>query len=164
MGLLVFYYGLELRVQREDLQRVMEFVSVREHHARTLLIHYRWDIDKLFEVYVEKGKSRMFSEAGVSAVEFVDLDPPESSSKVMCLICMDDMPAKDMTKMDCGHCFCKNCKHLFLHLDYFSGLGCGTWEIEYLPKACSAALHHIEGCYDTTFLYIRIMQRIIWKK
>ncbi|KAL7156716.1 hypothetical protein ABFS83_02G027300 [Erythranthe nasuta] len=98
-----------LAAQREDLRRVMELLSVREQHARTLLIHYRWDVEKLIAVYVEKGRSCMFSEAGVIAVERVDLDPPKSSSKVMCIVCMDDVPAKDATKMDCGHCFCNNC-------------------------------------------------------
>lgn len=53
----------------------------------------------------------MFSEAGVSMVDFVDLDPPEPSSTVRCNICMDDVPAKYITRMDCGHCFCNDCKH-----------------------------------------------------
>ncbi|KAG8368283.1 hypothetical protein BUALT_Bualt15G0029200 [Buddleja alternifolia] len=98
-----------LAAQREDLRRVMDLLSVREHHARTLLIHYRWDVEKLIAVYVEKGKSCMFAEAGVTVVELVDLDPPESTSAVMCNICMDDVSAKDLTRMDCGHCFCNNC-------------------------------------------------------
>ncbi|KAL6522632.1 putative E3 ubiquitin-protein ligase ari2 [Orobanche minor] len=98
-----------LAAQKEDLRRVMDLLSVREHHARTLLIHYRWDVEKLIAVYVEKGKSCMFSEAGVTVVELIDLDPPESSSTVMCNICMDDVLAEHLTKMDCGHCFCNNC-------------------------------------------------------
>ncbi|XP_057788269.1 probable E3 ubiquitin-protein ligase ARI2 isoform X1 [Salvia miltiorrhiza] len=98
-----------LAAQREDLLKVMDLLSVREHHARTLLIHYRWDVEKLTAVYVEKGRSCMFSDAGVSMVEIVDLDPAEPSSTVMCNICMDDVPAKDITKMDCGHDFCNNC-------------------------------------------------------
>ncbi|KAL3814166.1 hypothetical protein ACJIZ3_015434 [Penstemon smallii] len=98
-----------LAAQREDLRRVMDLLSVREHHARTLLIHYRWDVEHLVAVYVEKGKNYMFAQAGVTVLEFVDLDPPESSCAVMCNICMDDVPAKDVTRMDCGHCFCNNC-------------------------------------------------------
>ncbi|KVI01962.1 Zinc finger, C6HC-type, partial [Cynara cardunculus var. scolymus] len=53
-----------LAAQREDLRRVMELLSLREHHARTLLIHYRWDVEKIFAVLVEKGKIRLFTEAG----------------------------------------------------------------------------------------------------
>ncbi|KAK6143503.1 hypothetical protein DH2020_023851 [Rehmannia glutinosa] len=71
--------------KREDLRRVMDLLSVREHHARTLLIHHRWDVEKLIAVYVEKGKACMFAEAGVTVV--VDLDPQEPTSTVMCNIC-----------------------------------------------------------------------------
>lgn len=89
----------------------MDLLSLREHHARTLLIHYRWDIEKLFAVLVEKGKGSLFSGAGVPVVEQCDLDSVESSSTIMCDICIEDLPANEMTKMDCGHCFCNNCKH-----------------------------------------------------
>ncbi|GFP85434.1 probable E3 ubiquitin-protein ligase ari2 [Phtheirospermum japonicum] len=96
-----------LAAQTQDLRRVMDLLSVREHHARTLLIHYRWDVETLFAVYVEKGKNRMFTEAGITMV--VDLDPADSTSTVMCNICMDDVPGTDATLMDCGHCFCNTC-------------------------------------------------------
>lgn len=97
-----------LAAQREDLRRVMELLSIRVHHARTLLIHYRWDVEKLFAVFVEKGKASLFAEAGVSIVEHQDLDirPPQT---VMCDICIEDLPSGETTKMDCGHCFCNNC-------------------------------------------------------
>ncbi|KAK6136797.1 hypothetical protein DH2020_029467 [Rehmannia glutinosa] len=49
-----------LAAQREDLRRVMDLLSVKEHHARTLLIHYRWDVEKLISVYVEKGNLACF--------------------------------------------------------------------------------------------------------
>ncbi|XP_051134078.1 probable E3 ubiquitin-protein ligase ARI2 isoform X2 [Andrographis paniculata] len=98
-----------LAAQKEDLRRIMDLLSVREHHARTLLIHYRWDVEKLISVYVEKGKSCMFSEAGLTVAECVDLNKPETSSKLACDVCMDNVPAKDVTKMDCGHFFCNNC-------------------------------------------------------
>ncbi|OVA05203.1 zinc finger protein [Macleaya cordata] len=56
-------------LQREDLRRVMEFLALTEQHARTLLIHHRWDIEKLFTVLVEKGKDLLFAEAGVIVVD-----------------------------------------------------------------------------------------------
>ncbi|KAL6560789.1 putative E3 ubiquitin-protein ligase ari2 [Orobanche gracilis] len=96
-----------LAAQTEDLRRVMDLLSVREHHARTLLIHYRWDVEKLTAVYVEEGKTCMFSEAGITIA--VDLDPEEPHSTVMCNICMDHVPGTDVTLMDCGHCFCNDC-------------------------------------------------------
>ena len=88
----------------------MELLSLREHHARTLLIHYRWDVEKLFAILVEKGKTCLFAQAGVPVVEHYDLDSPTSST-IMCNICIEDVPSSEATKMDCGHCFCNNCKY-----------------------------------------------------
>lgn len=107
-----------LFMQREDLRRVMDLLSLREHHARTLLIHYRWDVEKLLAVLVEKGKASLFAEAGVTVKEDANSSPPFSST-VMCEICMEDVSGDKATKMDCGHCFCNDCKH---HDDYLGFL------------------------------------------
>lgn len=90
----------------------MDLLSLREHHARTLLIHHRWDVENLFAVYVEKGKSFLFTEAGVTMAERHDDNalPPCSSSILTCDICMEDVCGNEATRMDCGHCFCSNCK------------------------------------------------------
>ena len=93
------------------MRRVTDLLSIREHHARTLLIHYRWDVEKLFAVLVEKGKDFLFAEAGVTLVGKHDLG--SSPSTVMCNICIEDVPGTEVTKMDCGHNFCNNCKHCF---------------------------------------------------
>lgn len=82
-------------------------LSVREHHARTLLIHYRWDVENLFAVLVEKGKPFLFSEAGVTVN---NSETPRSLSTVLCNICIEDVPGSEVTTMDCGHCFCNNCE------------------------------------------------------
>lgn len=113
--ILAFFDGCESLVssmQRDDLQKVMDLLSVKDHHARTLLIHYRWDVDKVFTVFVEMGKEWLFKEAGVTVEEHNDLSPVRSSSgDVRCDICMDDIPANRTTTMDCGHCFCNECEH-----------------------------------------------------
>lgn len=97
-----------LDAQREDLRRIMDVLSLKEHHARTLLIHYRWDVDKVIAVLVENGKDKLYKEAGVTVSEH---DNPSSkpSSEVMCIICMDEVSASEVTTMDCGHSFCNNC-------------------------------------------------------
>lgn len=98
-------------MQREDLRRVMELLSLKEHHARTLLIHYRWDVENLFAVLVEKGKDSLFSGAGLTVVENQRWDSSLSHSTMMsCDICIEDVPGNQMTRMDCGHCFCNNCE------------------------------------------------------
>ncbi|OVA18625.1 zinc finger protein [Macleaya cordata] len=98
-----------LEAQREDLRRVMDLLKLSEQHARTLLIHHRWDVETVFAVLVEKGKEQLFGEAGVTVVECKSYASPKSSSMVTCDICMDDIPAREVTSMDCGHCFCNTC-------------------------------------------------------
>ena len=89
----------------------MDLLSLREHHARTLLIHHRWDVDKLLAVYVERGKAYLFAAAGVPLVEQQDLASPSSSSTIMCDICMEDVSSDEASRMDCSHCFCNACKY-----------------------------------------------------
>lgn len=96
-----------LAAQREDLLRVMELLSIKEHHARTLLIHYQWDIEKLISVFVEKGKDSLFSGAGVTVFDSSSL--PSSSPNMSCDVCLEDVVAEQMKRMDCGHCFCNDC-------------------------------------------------------
>ncbi|ONI32775.1 hypothetical protein PRUPE_1G384900 [Prunus persica] len=98
-----------LAAQRDDLQRVMDVLSLKEYHARTLLIHYRWDVDKVLAVLVERGKDRLYAEAGVTVVEDDNLVSSQFSSEVMCGICMDEIPSDQVTIMDCGHYFCNYC-------------------------------------------------------
>jgi len=96
----------------------MELLSVKEHHARTLLINYRWDVEKLFAVLVEKGKDSLFSCAGVTVLENQSCDSSVSGSSSMmsCDICIEDVPGHQMTRMDCGHSFCNICEsHPFLN-------------------------------------------------
>lgn len=91
----------------------MEMLSLREHHARTLLIYHRWDVEKLFAVYVDKGKAALFAEAGVSVDEHCD---PDTSvpSLVMCDICIEDVPGHEVTRMNCGHCYCNSCEYMLV--------------------------------------------------
>lgn len=98
--------------QKEDLKRVMDLLSLKEHHARTLLIHYLWDTERVFAVFVEKGKERLYVEAGLSGQISENLSSSQSSSEVTCEICFDEVPSKESTTMDCGHCYCNNCKNL----------------------------------------------------
>ncbi|QHO55328.1 putative E3 ubiquitin-protein ligase [Arachis hypogaea] len=98
-----------LAAQKEDLRRVMDMLSVREQHARTLLIFHRWDVEKLFAVYVDRGKHFLFSEAGVTVDEHRDSNSSAAPSTIMCEICIEDVPSDETTKMDCGHCFCNGC-------------------------------------------------------
>uniref|UniRef100_A0A7N0V0S5 RBR-type E3 ubiquitin transferase n=2 Tax=Kalanchoe fedtschenkoi TaxID=63787 RepID=A0A7N0V0S5_KALFE len=97
-----------LAAQKADLQRVMDLFSLREHHARTLLIHFRWDVHKLISVFVENGADRLYSLVGI----VLPKDFPSSVSDlstVGCQICFEEKMSSEVTMMDCGHYFCKGC-------------------------------------------------------
>ncbi|KAI3922021.1 hypothetical protein MKX01_005710 [Papaver californicum] len=98
-----------LATQREELRRVMDFLILNEHHARTLLIHHCWDIDRLLNTLVDKGKNKLFSEAGIFVVGRRNLSSLVSSSTMTCNICMEDCSFNEVTMMDCGHNFCNKC-------------------------------------------------------
>ncbi|RWR74239.1 putative E3 ubiquitin-protein ligase ARI2 isoform X1 [Cinnamomum micranthum f. kanehirae] len=97
-----------LEAQTQDLCKVMDMLTLREQHARTLLIYHRWDIERLFAVLVDKGRDQLFSEAGVTILEHKN---PVSLqfSQLTCNICIEDMSPDEFTSMDCGHCFCNKC-------------------------------------------------------
>ena len=88
--------------------------NLKEHHIRTLLIHYRWDVKKVYDVFAEKGKERLCLEASVMVHDGSEIASVQLSSPALCEICMEDVPFNKMTKMDCSHCFCNNCKATLL--------------------------------------------------
>nr|Q9LVW9.2 PUTATIVE PSEUDOGENE: RecName: Full=Putative E3 ubiquitin-protein ligase ARI4; AltName: Full=ARIADNE-like protein ARI4; AltName: Full=Protein ariadne homolog 4; AltName: Full=RING-type E3 ubiquitin transferase ARI4 [Arabidopsis thaliana] len=91
--------------QKEVLVKVMEFLSVTENQARTLLIQYQWNVDKLFSVYTDQGKDVLFSRAGLTV-----FDPSLTKKTMKCDICMEeDLSKYAMTRMECGHRFCNDC-------------------------------------------------------
>lgn len=96
-----------LAAQREDLQRIMDMLALKEHHARTILIHYRWDVEMALSALVEKGKDELFAEVGVKVVE--NCDPCSSSSSLYCEICMEEKTVDEFTVMDCAHYYCNDC-------------------------------------------------------
>ncbi|KAF3786598.1 putative E3 ubiquitin-protein ligase [Nymphaea thermarum] len=98
-----------LAAQKEDLKTVMDLLTLKEHHARTLLIYHRWDVERLLAVLVEKGKNRLFSEAGLTLLESNNKTSLCSQPSINCDICIEVVPSDEATAMDCGHYFCNNC-------------------------------------------------------
>ncbi|KAK7269283.1 hypothetical protein RIF29_22005 [Crotalaria pallida] len=99
--------------QRDDLKRVMELLSVKEQHARTLLIFHRWNVETLFAVYADKGIPHLFAQAGVTLNNHNHNNPdPRSDHSLLimcCEICTENVPIAEATTLDCGHCFCDAC-------------------------------------------------------
>lgn len=89
---------------------MMDLLFLREHQARTLLIHYCWDADKIFTEFVEKGEEKLYAEAGLSLSDNANLGTSHVSSEITCGICYEEFSTNKTTTMECGHCFCNECK------------------------------------------------------
>ncbi|KAI3946089.1 hypothetical protein MKX01_024845 [Papaver californicum] len=84
-----------LEAQREELRMVMDLLILKEHH--------------LLNTLVDKGKNKLFSEAGIFVVGRRNLSSLVSSSTMTCNICMEDCSFNEVTMMDCSHTFCNKC-------------------------------------------------------
>nr|XP_027093522.1 probable E3 ubiquitin-protein ligase ARI2 [Coffea arabica] len=67
---------------------------------------------------VERGKERLYSEAGLSVRSSKDLNSSQSSDEVTCQICFKHVNAYESSMMDCAHCFCNICwtKHFIMKI------------------------------------------------
>ena len=105
-------------MQKEVLQKAMDLLGLSERHARTLLIYYRWDVERIFEMLEKKGRELLFWEAGIKIAENKRAILACSSDQITCGICFDDVSRDETSMMDCGHYFCIDCK-------FFSLVHCG---------------------------------------
>ena len=101
--------------QASDMKKVADMLGIKQQHARTLLIHERWDVERLCGNFAEKGKERLFSEAGLplhasSICACSSRDPVRLTHPFTCEICFDEVLPQAVSTMDCGHSFCNDCK------------------------------------------------------
>ena len=99
---------ISVGIQLQDLRKVADVLGVRTQHARTLLIHHRWDVESLFGKMADVGEDQLFALAGLPPRDkAVEHSVPPG---FMCRICYSDVEADEATMMDCGHGFCNDCK------------------------------------------------------
>jgi len=105
---------VDTEIQSEDLRKVVEFLAIRQRQARTLLIHYRWNVENLFCALAEKGTAPIFQEAGLPPPDTKSAVPVagDTSQFVRCGTCLEEVSTSASTRMDCGHAFCNECEHL----------------------------------------------------
>lgn len=96
--------------QQQDLSMVMNLLNIKQHLARTLLIHHRWKMHCIYDHLDRKGRDRMLSEACIILPK--NSMSAASSTSVTCNVCFEDFPMTDVSTMDCGHCFCNDCESL----------------------------------------------------
>jgi ariadne-1 len=55
-------------VQQNHLLAVMNLFDIKQHHARAVLMRYRWRMETIMDEMDRKGQERMLMEAGVVVV------------------------------------------------------------------------------------------------
>ena len=108
----------------EDLQKIQELLSLSESSARILLIHNRWDVSRILELFDRKGKEQLFLEAGLVLDDNDNNSNSNSNnnndssfpalSQITCNVCFDDFSKDEFSIMSCGHYYCNNCKFFIL--------------------------------------------------
>eukprot|EP00271_Cylindrocystis_brebissonii_P008378 TRINITY_DN2258_c0_g1_i4.p1 TRINITY_DN2258_c0_g1~~TRINITY_DN2258_c0_g1_i4.p1 ORF type:complete len:701 (-),score=209.59 TRINITY_DN2258_c0_g1_i4:1181-3283(-) len=110
-----------LAAQLSALRQVADVLGLRLHHARTLLIFHRWDVEALFGKLADAGEERLFQKAGLPPRQAMEA-PMSAETEVLCGICYSDVEAKEACMMDCGHSFCNTCWAQYLILKIQDGL------------------------------------------
>ncbi|KAJ6845011.1 putative E3 ubiquitin-protein ligase ARI2 [Iris pallida] len=97
----------------------MDLFALTEHHARTLLIYYQWDVERISESLELKGREQLFLEAGVSIICKKDETLSASSGLITCNICFDEVSDSAVTVMSCGHYYCSDCwiEHFIIRIN-----------------------------------------------
>ncbi|CAK0772066.1 hypothetical protein CVIRNUC_003925 [Coccomyxa viridis] len=95
-------------LQDSALQQVMSIVGCNKSAARTLLIHFRWNVDTLCGIMADRGLSYLWKLANV-AEEDTSMPSIGQSDLLECQCCFCEVAAAGATAMQCGHAFCNDC-------------------------------------------------------
>ncbi|XP_040378537.1 probable E3 ubiquitin-protein ligase ARI1 [Oryza brachyantha] len=131
--------------QQQDLSMVMNLLYIKQHQARSLLIHHRWKVDSVLDHLGNKGRDSLLGEAGVvlqqeansgtaPAAMASPQHPRGSSSVTTCYVCFEEASPDAVSTMDCGHCFCNDCwtEH------FFASVNGGQKQIRCMEVGCAA--------------------------
>ncbi|XP_040378462.1 probable E3 ubiquitin-protein ligase ARI1 isoform X2 [Oryza brachyantha] len=115
----------------------MNLLNIKQHAARTLLIHHRWKMHCIYDHLDRKGRGRMLTEACIVLPENNSMSAAGSRThptRVTCNVCFEDLPITEASTMDCGHCFCNDCwtEH------FFASINSGCKQIRCMEVNCKA--------------------------
>ena len=105
-------------LMRKTIGEVKEVAQFPDQVLRSLLTHFKWDIERLYERLFdsesESARKKLFKEANISYTDIarVPLTPLASidgGKTCQCSICFDDFNSGTFTSLTCGHYFCKDC-------------------------------------------------------
>eukprot|EP01111_Echinosteliopsis_oligospora_P007913 TRINITY_DN2326_c0_g1_i1.p1 TRINITY_DN2326_c0_g1~~TRINITY_DN2326_c0_g1_i1.p1 ORF type:complete len:717 (+),score=210.13 TRINITY_DN2326_c0_g1_i1:95-2245(+) len=106
-----------LKRQQGEISQVSSLFEVEPPFARVLLTHWRWDIERLCNKFLEYGKERVYKEAGVTE----GADAVKIKGDFECPSCYTEVPGDETTALSCGHRFCNDCWQTYITMKIKEG-------------------------------------------
>lgn len=95
--------------QNKIINEVADLLGIPPECARTVLIHFKWNKDKLFDAYYADS-AKVRADTGIKHLGVAGHAP----GPFMCEICLDEYPAREGFSLGCKHVFCRPCWSGFL--------------------------------------------------
>jgi len=98
--------------QNKEIEHVATIIGCLKEHAATLLRHFKWNKERLIELYMDKTEE-VTKEAGV-IVDAQKLPKLVKIPDFSCDICCDSGDDIESLALSCGHRFCRDCYSQYL--------------------------------------------------
>eukprot|EP00775_Hariotina_reticulata_P013428 gene13428-13556_t len=99
------------RVQAAAVTEVEDIWGCKRSVAKTLLMHYMWDKERLLGDLADKGSEHVYKVAGVAEPSSSNITGTinDNQGPVSCEVCMCEYPREKCCSNGCGHTFCLGC-------------------------------------------------------
>ena len=100
---------------KESVEKIQELLIISENASKILLKHFNYNTEKLFNIYFEKGRDKLFKEVGIEN----NIEGKEEDNKNIfsCLGCFEEVEISQTTKLNtCDHRFCNECWKKYINL------------------------------------------------
>ncbi|ONK80056.1 uncharacterized protein A4U43_C01F13350 [Asparagus officinalis] len=113
--------GCIRKIQEDDIQKLSETLCISPSDSCTLLLHFNWNIDKVYEGWFTQEEEVRIS-TGLFQNPF-EID--NNARKINCRICFEIFSLSETIAASCGHRFCIDCYRNYVSVSLSdNGLGC----------------------------------------
>lgn len=102
-----------LELHRQQIKFIKEKLEISSSLSRALLSSFKWNNEKLLEVYKVASSSKESLDEFFSKYGFVHMKPLNTEEifekKIECPSCLDEFGVENMTAVTCGHFYCNSC-------------------------------------------------------
>lgn len=90
-----------------EIRNVSNIIDLDPEITSILLRHFRWDVDKLMDRYMESSDAALQSAGEPDPIN--NVPKQRDTSGFICGICYDEPPPEQIFSLRCNHRFCKSC-------------------------------------------------------